>query len=500
MSRRRALQTLLHGAAPEEVRAQATDAFVQQLDFSIRDEPFALAAAAPPSLETLAPPAQRFLRTWQAEQARLGLAASASDPEGSAAAELEHEQTAILRTSRSAAAPDSSSSLEFDSGAGLDGEMESEREQEQEKQQEVEKEVATMTGRERDADEAWSITDLDSPSGSLAQARVANGAFHPLNEFAPQSATGAGFAAAAAPPLLACDGGIVLSENVASSHYIGEVPRRLKNVACMLQWRAGEERAPVSAAVSLAEAAALRRAMHADTWRGLSGGGGGERSATPPMRLVLCGDGGELADAQGFSATVAAAKDSADAAAYEAHRQVLRLFNCDLHFSWPQALVLLGDVAKTDPATRRRFLRATLGCRRRARLTTAGTMAEAVLREPDVGELQRMSDTSKELRAQLGGGARAAFKRADVSGDGMLSKSELNQAIGTVFKGVDGAALHKLAAYADDVLGDGDGKVAYHEFCDNILQLEPEAAVPGQRTFPSARVRPDHVALDVSPE
>jgi hypothetical protein len=493
--RRRALQTLLHGAAPEEVRGQATDAFVQQLDFSIRDEPFALAVAAPPSLETLAPPAQRFLRTWQAEQARLGLAASAGDTEGSAAAELEHEQTAILRTSRSAAAP--SSSAEFDSGAGLDGEMESEREQEQEKQQEVEKEVATMTGRERDADEAWSITDLNSPSGSLAQARVANGAFHPLNEFAPQSATGAGFATA--PPLLACGGGIVLSENVASSHYIGEVPRRLKNIACMLQWRAGAERAPVSAAVSLAEAAALRRAMHADTWRGLSGG---ERSATPPMRLVMCGDGSELADAQGFSAMVAAAKDSEDSAdaAYEAHRQVLRLFNCDLHFSWPQALVLLEDVAKTDPATRRRFLRATLGCRRRARLTTAGTMAEAVLREPDVGELQRLSNTSKELRAQLGGSARAAFKRADVSGDGMLSQSELNQAIGTVFRGVDGAALHKLAAYADNVLGDGDGKVAYHEFCDNILQLEPEAAVPGQRTFPSARVRPDHVALDVSPE
>jgi hypothetical protein len=75
---------------------------------------------------------------------------------------------------------------------------------------------AVRAGRERDADEAWSITDLNSPSGSLAQARVANGALHPLNEFAPQSATGAGFATA--PPLLACGGdGSAVGESVAKA-------------------------------------------------------------------------------------------------------------------------------------------------------------------------------------------------------------------------------------------------------------------------------------------
>ena len=91
-------------------------------------------------------------------------------------------------------------------------------------------------------------------------------------------------------------------------------------------------------------------------------------------------------------------------------------------------------------------------------------MAEAVLREPDVVALARMHETSKELRAKLGAGARAAFVRADVSRTGSLSQAELHAAmLNGVFAGVDIAALQELASYADSVLGDGDGQIAYHE-------------------------------------
>ena len=73
-----------------------------------------------------------------------------------------------------------------------------------------------------------------------------------------------------------------------------------------------------------------------------------------------------------------------------------------------------------------------------------------------------VADASSLASAELAGASlSAAFSRADTSGDGLLTRAELQAALAEVGVNLDGTALDEALAYFDD---DGDGSISVDEF------------------------------------
>ena len=106
--------------------------------------------------------------------------------------------------------------------------------------------------------------------------------------------------------------------------------------------------------------------------------------------------------------------------------------------------------------------------------------------------LVRMHETATQLQEVLGNKPRDAFERLDENGDGTLSMEEFDKALRGI-DGIDYDRVQILVKYADRKLGDADGSVSYHEFCDNILQLEPPQ-VRVADMFDSSKTRADVTA------
>eukprot|EP00937_MAST-01D_sp_MAST-1D-sp2_P008070 g8070.t1 len=463
--RQRALQVLTQrphgggagglGAGSDQLAQRAIRVFREELDFTVP------AFAPPPrcqqaSLRAAVQLHRDFLEAWQGQaQAEQQARPAADQALPAPLAECEELVRAAAGSGGQGAEPSSQEAelVLHD----LDAEMESEREQEQEQEQEqeVEEEATVQTGRERSMERPWLIAELALAGTPGAGER---GVFYALNSF--ELGRGAG------EPRLQCSDAIMVSENVAASSFTGTLPRRLKNVSVVLTW-SGPGQEARTGAVSIAEAAALRRAAHVLGWKPPKGPGAAP-PPLPPMQLAFASTGAVIASVPALAAGAAAREHR------HAHRQVLRFFNSETHFAWSEAVALAGAIERSPPADRRSFLRAATMARRRARLTTAGMAVEAVLVEPSAAKLAYMHEAAVLLQGLLGNDPRAAFEALDENGDGTLSQREMQAALRGVLRGMDPGRFHQLVKYADRELGDADGCISYYEFVDNVLHLEPK--------------------------
>ena len=129
----------------------------------------------------------------------------------------------------------------------------------------------------------------------------------------------------------------MLSNNVAGKVYLSTSPRRFKNIFVVLQEQHGRV-----VSISLSEAETLKRLCQVN--QGI-------------FSLISCTDGNSIANSGG------SVPDMTELAI--AKRQVLRFFNCDITFTWDEAVWLTQALVKSDPSDRQKFLTAVLKCRRR---------------------------------------------------------------------------------------------------------------------------------------
>jgi len=119
-----------------------------------------------------------------------------------------------------------------------------ERENEEEREQQRDEVSQPQPGRDRDAEVPWDFSVLSTSPPHPDT-------FHSLTEFTLKSLDSP----------LQCPKDVLLTQNFISKEYGKSAPRRLKNSNIVLLWRSGSE--PYrAAAISLAEAEAIRRGMH----------------------------------------------------------------------------------------------------------------------------------------------------------------------------------------------------------------------------------------------
>ena len=206
----------------------------------------------------------------------------------------------------------------------LNSEMVREREQEQEQEQEREQQAVSITSRDRAAEEPWSIALLQAKPKSAGQHAVCdkstkNSPMYPLAEFGvPALAQGDEWTADSIKAikgkptisLVLAGGGaaedVLISQNVAVRDYDPQLnARRIKSCRLVLQWKEQGTGKDCLAAISLAEASALRARLHQ------AGSGGASYSIIfPSGKTVDC--------AADFAVPVD-----------EAQRSLLRFFNSE---------------------------------------------------------------------------------------------------------------------------------------------------------------------------
>ncbi|KNC47257.1 uncharacterized protein AMSG_03687 [Thecamonas trahens ATCC 50062] len=438
---------------------------------------------------------------------------------------IAHVEAQEARAAAAAAASDIDDTA---SALGYDAEMEQEQEQEEEAQQEVQQEEQVHVDYASTPPIAttWPVMALGSPN-SLVSA-----VFYPLATFVLQ---------ASVPPL-AFPPSMLLSENYATALHRSDLPRRLRNIDVIAEWTlptgqslpahlpSGE---PVQltrfyVAISLSEAAALRRVIDVAAGSNIAGAGlrlafvtprgpvllGSLQTYTAPHLAVapepllhvepLLGLDHATAVAQISAAVgkftvllntarVAPAEVPLAAASLarlelfvpstsgwvddlHAAAQAFRFFDCALWFTDEELVKLARALGAAPPAARAAFFSAVVGARRRDRVEWRDTKVAGVLAQNalDAAALFALRATTLRVAALLAAqhaSALAAFHALDADSDGWISSAEFTRQLSSL------AAADVEAAFAA-ADRDADGLLSYREFASYFWLAESVVAAP----------------------
>lgn len=362
-------------------------------------------------------------------------------------------------------------------GGDLGAEITRQQEKEQEKQQEKEKEVEVHVGREREREVEWPLEILEKETKPEE-----SGVFFQL----------AKFQMAGLKTKLKCTGNALVSSNHTANALTTMNVRRMKSVIIMLVV------GPKTMAVSMAEAAALRRAKHLESEHLPSNSNlwicsGCKKVPESSLNLfakdnvVVEPDSGEkMAD------------PSTRARRLEAARCLLRFFNCDLDFRPDEVTSAVKALESgCQPKQRQHFVETVLGARRREACSWRDTPLGEIVRG-DSAKLEERARLVQNLYGLMKDRFKSAgdfFKVLDVNGDGVLQHEEFQRSMKKVFKGTFSPEdVRKLFNAADT---SGRGNVTLQDL-RQLLQSgaaatggviadeSPEADDPGSPTSPTA--------------
>lgn len=311
-------------------------------------------------------------------------------------------------------------------GGDLGAEITRQQEKEQEKQQEKEKEVEVHVGREREREVEWPLKILQKESQPEE-----SGVFYQL----------AKFQMSGLKCKLKCSGSALISTNHTANDLKTMNVRRMKSVLILLVV------GPKTMAVSMAEAAALRRARHlasehlpssANLW--ICSGS----KKLPDSSQNLFADGRVMIEPEG---------GVLKAHRLEAARCLLRFFNCDLDFRPEEVTSTVKALeAGANSKQRQHFVETVLGARRREACAWRDTPLGEIVRG-DGAKLEERQRLVQNLYANMKDrfkSAGAFFKVLDVNGDGVIQHEEFQRSMKKVFKGVFSAEdVRKLFNAAD---------------------------------------------------
>ncbi|CAE7232459.1 unnamed protein product, partial [Symbiodinium sp. CCMP2456] len=226
-------------------------------------------------------------------------------------------------------------------GGELGAEITRQQEKEQEKQQEKEKEVEVHVGREREREVEW-------PLKALGDSDLSEQVFFKLSNFKMSGLK----------TRLKCSGSALVSSNHTANDLSSLTARRMKSVILLfvLPHSSGTK----TIAVSMAEAAALRRASHlssehiqtASLWVS-----SGSKKVPESSQNLLSGEGSYGSPESGVL----------KALRLEAARLLLRFFNCELDFRPEEVTSTVKAIESggSAPKQRQHFVETVLTARRR---------------------------------------------------------------------------------------------------------------------------------------
>ncbi len=290
-------------------------------------------------------------------------------------------------------------------------EREQELEKERQKQREIEREASPWKATSRDLSEPvpWLLADV------VADRQDHPGAFYPLANFQLRSVPGdAGNtgkkrnAKGANTRLLVKLEGkaprVFLSDNFAARRFTSPRARRLRALYTVLQYRLGSKSARSAVALSLQEAATVRRAI-GESANSASPAFANLRLCCLPSCEVLVGahweQGGDRAKA---AATVAAAgmlMSHAQAARRSGARspqiQLLRYYDCQVDFEQNQGAALLSRLAAVAASARQQFFSTTVLSRRRDTTRWSGTAVAPYMQLESYEDLMGVRDLKRRI-------------------------------------------------------------------------------------------------------
>ncbi|CAE8720349.1 unnamed protein product, partial [Polarella glacialis] len=270
--------------------------------------------------------------------------------------------------------------------ASEEGGVEEQKEKEAEKEVVAFKQVVVNVSQESHDVRSWEIKQLGA--GPMPE-------FYPLRDFRMSGSGSNG---------LSCEEGIWLSCNHSKTDYEhreASETRRLKPVEVVLCWRSMEG-SWQSCAISLSEAAALRRASASNFSLWLRGGPIGAREA------CLWSGSSPGSDACNKSQT-----------------QVLRFFNADVDFSHEDAVLCTQSLEKSGslPVEREPFIQAIMGARRRDTISWDTSMLYKIVASS--GQELRSGQNLLNVMKQRMGQVETLWSRLDVDGNLELTQDEL---------------------------------------------------------------------------
>lgn len=355
----------------------------------------------------------------------------------------------------------------------LGTEMVQEQEQEEDQEQQVQqtKQRVPVCAKDPTPQQPWEVAALAHPT----QLITASGTFYALADFRTRTD---------AEPL-PFPRSVLLTDNYARRHHSHSLPRRLKNVTITLDWQAPgtEESALRLVMLSLAEAEALRRAIHLGhhalaTGEELSAEPA-ERAGKALARLRLVD--GRLLDfsppeLEDVAAAGGATDDAVAASPLDIAVSTVRFFDNQMWFSEHQLIALLEAVKEATVDQRQQFFKEVIRSRRRDRQAWEDTSLAGVFAHRDAEHLVRLRVWARVVREAIesrGWTLRHAFDEFDIAGNGWIGPAELHRGLTTLGVALDSAKVMELMKAADR---NSDGTLNYLEFATRFADAEADDA------------------------